>query len=91
MDAGLIPDKFIFASTEPVVFSFFDVFVELDIDAMNPIVQVSSVEGNGVILTPIVQSVPEPMTLALLLWGLAGMVPARCLLKRARERHSPAG
>jgi hypothetical protein len=87
LDAGPIPDKFIFAITEPVVLSFFDVFVELDIDSANPIVQVSSVEGNGVILTPVVQSVPEPMTLSLLLWGLAGITPASLLHQSRRGRR----
>jgi hypothetical protein len=77
LDAGPIPDKFIFAITEPVAFSFFDVFVELDIDSANPIVQVSSVVGNGVILTPVVQNtrpVPEPGSALLLVVGLIGLV-----------------
>jgi hypothetical protein len=92
VDAGPIPDHFSFALTEPGIPStFFDILVQVDIDSTNPIVQVSSVTGNGVTLIPVVhsaQSVPEPMTLSLLVWGLAGIVPMRYLLKQAKE-HRP--
>lgn len=72
VDAGSTPDRFAFALAD-VANTFFDVFAVIDIDSPSPSIQTFSISGNGVTLTPIVQSsqtVPEPATGLLLLTGL---------------------
>jgi len=92
LDSGGTPDEFSFAildqtGTEiPTLSSFFDVFVQIDIDSANPLVRTFATdtsrtpEGGGEpinidapIVTP-VSSVPEPMTLTLMLSGFGLLV-----------------
>jgi hypothetical protein len=92
VDSGGTPDEFSFAildhtGTEiPTLASFFDVFVQIDIDSANPVVHTFATDtsrtpegGGGPIniasptATP-VSSVPEPTRLSLTLSGLAALV-----------------
>ena len=77
------PDQFSFAIvdgtlTEIPTTSFFDVFVEIDIDSTSPTVRTYA--GDGIaIAAPIVTrvSVPEPASAALLAVGLVGLLLTR--------------
>jgi len=76
VDTGPTPDQFAFALAD-VANSFFDVFAIVDIDSPSPSIQTFSIFGNGVTLTPTVQSlqtVPEPATGLLLLTGLLALM-----------------
>jgi hypothetical protein len=105
VDSGGTPDEFSFAildhtGTEiPTLASFFDVFVQIDIDSTNPVIHTFATDtsrtpegGSGPIniaaptATP-VSSVPEPTMMLLTLSGLVALFGKARLSMRLERRR----